>query len=183
MASAVPVIRKVKTDALNYVIINKLLFSINTQEMLACITPNILLVMPEKLEPVILHNVSEFLVSFTSRGLKIFLTICKNYFLNKMLAKIYMPRKACDICQRTKFKSLKIRSFHPRIPTDHSPMKSLSVDITVVQQNFDNSKHLLVTSCKIINFILAIHIKSRLAQVIGDALFHRIICILAHQNV
>ena len=47
---------KVKTDALNNVVINEIFFCINTLEMLESITPNILVVIPEKLQLVISHT-------------------------------------------------------------------------------------------------------------------------------
>ena len=50
------VLNKHKTDTLNYIVIYELLFSINIQVELANITPNIWMVMPEKLETVYLHT-------------------------------------------------------------------------------------------------------------------------------
>ena len=45
--------------------------------------------------------------------------------------------KSCDICQRTKFKLLKNRHYHPRKPVDDSPMDILSVDIRSMQNGFN----------------------------------------------
>ena len=56
------------------------------------------------------------------------------------VSKIYMFVKACDLCQRKKFKSLKLRPFYSQIPADYLPMKSLSVNIKFMPKGFDNFK-------------------------------------------
>ena len=55
--------KRVWTDALNYIVINNPLFSINAKEKFIKITLNILLVIPEKLEPVVLHTYYNSLLS------------------------------------------------------------------------------------------------------------------------
>ena len=53
-----------------------------------------------------------------------FLTMCKNYCVHSILARIYIFVKAYDTCQRTEMKSLNNETFHPIIPVEYSPMKS-----------------------------------------------------------
>ena len=78
--------------------------------------------------------------------------------------------KVCDIHQRTKVRSLKNIPFHLRIPTDFSPKESLSVGIKFMPKGFDDFKYPLFVTCDITNFILAIPIKARVAQVVAKAI-------------
>ena len=56
-------------------------------------------------------------------------------------------------------------------------MERLSADIKYMPQGFDNFKFLLVVTCELTNFTLAIPLKQRTAQVVAEALLHRLICI------
>ena len=93
-----------------------------------------------------------------------------------MLAKICMFVKACDICQKTKIKFLQHRPYPLRIPVDYSWIESLLVDIKFMPKGFDGLNYFLVANWKITNFILAILIEYKTAQVIGETLIHRVIC-------
>ena len=79
--------RRIKSNAVNYIVINDIQFFINTQKRLTNITPNILLVIPEKLEPVILHTTHKSLLALHQGAWKTFLTKHKNYYMHYMLAK------------------------------------------------------------------------------------------------
>ena len=87
MLSPVPTQKRVKLDALNYVVIYDLLFCIMMQGKLSNITPSILLVIPEILELVIVHMYHFSLLIYHQEAWKMFLTMSKNYFMYKMLAK------------------------------------------------------------------------------------------------
>ena len=54
--------------------------------------------------------------------------------------------------------------------------ESLAVDIKFMPKGFHDFKYVLVATCKITNFILAIPIESGTAQVIVEALINRVIC-------
>ena len=49
-------------------------------------------------------------------------------------------------------------------------------------KGFDDFKYLLLTTYKTTNFVLAMLIKIRAAQVVAETLIYRVIYILAHQN-
>ena len=83
-----------------------------------------------------------------------------------MLADIQVCVIASDICQRTGIKSLKNRPYHPRILVDYSLVEVLSVDIKFILKGFDDFKYLLITTCEITNFVLAILNTFRTMQVI-----------------
>ena len=67
------------------------------------------------------------------------------------------------------------RSYHPRIPVGHLLINSLSVDINFIPKVFDDFKYLLAATCEITSFVLAIPNKSSAAQVLSEALIHRVI--------
>ena len=77
-----------------------------------------------------------------------------------------------DKCQKTKLKSLKNRPFDPRTPVVDSPMEFFPGGVNFISKDFETFKYLLVTTCKRMNFILAITIKTRAAQVVAEALVH-----------
>ena len=121
-----PVERRVNTHALNYTVINKLLFFwVNTHNKLAKITPTILLVIPKNkyitcsifrsLEH-IPHNVKELLHAH-------------KYGQNSMFA------KSCDRCLGTKIKSLKTDPSHLGYPLTFPQWKACQWTLNLCQKD------------------------------------------------
>ena len=77
-----------------------------------------------------------------------------------------------DIYQRSKIKSFNNRSFYPRILFDYPTVESLSFDIKYIPQVLMD-----LNICEITNFVLAVYIKTRVAQVVAEASIHKVICI------
>ena len=125
LQSSVLAQRRVKLDALTYIIINELLFLTSKQEKWANITPHILFRITENLEPIILHKYHTGLFAACQGTWETFFTMRKNFFMYSRLVYIPVFVKECAICKWIKIKSLKNRPVHPQIPTDHSSMQNL----------------------------------------------------------
>ena len=100
----------------------------------------------------------------------------KNYYMHSLLANISMFVKDYDICQRTRIKSLKHRPYHSRIPLDYSPMKDLLSAMKLMPKGFNDFKYPLVTTCEIVNFVLATPINSEQYNHCSNLIL-RVICI------
>ena len=57
------------------------------------------------------------------------------------------------------------------------------VNIECMQKGFDDFKYLLVATCEISNFVLAIPIKTSALQVVAETNIHRVICIFVTQKL
>ena len=58
-------------------------------------------------------------------------------------------------------------------------METLSVDTKFMQKGFADFKYLLVATYDIVNFVLAITIKYRVALVVAEVLAHQVMCIFS----
>ena len=99
-----------------------------------------------------------------------------------MLTEICMSVTACDTYQIMRINSFKNRPYHLKISVDYASMESLLFDTKFVWKGFTHLKYLLVTTCEIMNLVLAIPIKTRVTQEATKALTHRVLYIFVYQN-
>ena len=92
------------------------------------------------------------------------LTTYQHYPMPSMYNKFGLIVKACEICVRKI--NMKDRLYPPRIPIDYKDMP----------YGFDRFKYLLVATCDITNFVIAIQQKKIDVEVDSEAQIHRIIC-------
>ena len=169
--------KTIRAEALNYMVINDLLFRIDLRRTIDDEGNQLLLVIPEDYESQIFNTYHNSLLASHQGPWKTFLTLRKKFFMHNMLNKLKKFIEACHVCLKTKAKSTINKPQYGRIPTDYSPMSSLSADIKYMPDGFANYRFLLVTTCEHTNFTMAIPLQERNAQAIAEALIHRVISI------
>ena len=85
--------------------------------------------------------------------------------------------EACSVCQRIKPKQDRNKPYYGYIPKDYVPLEHLAVDIKYMPDGFDNFRYIVLTTCEHTNFVFAVPTKERDAQMMLDALIHRIFTI------
>ena len=83
--------------------------------------------------------------------------------------------EACHTCLKTKPKYMKNQPVYGRIPVDYASMQDLSIDIKPIPQAFRGYHHLLVITCDQTNFTIAVPLRDQTAQMVAEALIHRVI--------
>ena len=166
----------IRAEALNYVIINHFLFRIDTRKDkdLDKGSP-FLLVILEKYEPIIFNTYYDSLLAGHQGPYRTAMTIRQKFFIHNLMNKVKRYIEACHTCLKTKPKYMKNRPIYGRIPVDYTPMQDLSIDIKTMPQAFGGYHLLLVITCDQTNFMIAVPLRDRTAQMVAEALIYRVI--------
>ena len=122
-------------EALNSVVVNNFLFSIDTRKDKDRDKGNLfLLVIPEKYEPIIFHTYHDSLLAGHQGPLLTTMTIRQKFFIHNLMNKIKRYIEACHISLKTKPKYMKNRPVYRCILVDYAPMQDLSIDIKTIPQ-------------------------------------------------
>ena len=98
----------IRAKALNYVVINHLLFRTYTQKDKDLDKGNsFLLVTPEKYEPTIFNTYHDFLLAGHQGPYHTAMTIRQKFFIHNLMNKVKRYVKACHTCLKTKPKYMK----------------------------------------------------------------------------
>ena len=166
----------IRAKAPNYVVINHILFRIDTQKDKDLDKGNsFLLLIPEKYEPIIFNTYHDSLLAGHQGPYHTAMTIRQKFFIHNLLNKVKGYIEACHTCLKTKPKYMKNRPTYGRIPVDYPPMQDLSIDIKMMPQAFGGYHLLLVITCDQTNFMIAVPLRDRTAQMVAEALIYRVI--------
>ena len=164
----------IHAEALNYVIVNNLLFRIDTQRDKDRDKGNLfLLVIPEKYKPIIFHTYHDSLLAGHQGPFQTAMTIRQIFFIHNLMNKVKRYIEACHICLKTKPKYMKNRPVYGWIPVNYAPVQDLSIGIKIIPQAFGGYHLLLVITCDQTNFTIAVPLRDR--QTIAEALIYRVI--------
>ena len=169
--------KKISGEAANYVVVNGLLFKIAQHKESGKWTHYLLLVIPEKFEANILNMYHNSLLAMHQGPYRTFLTMRKQFYFPNMLPKIQKYIEACTLCQRTKPKNTKQRSYYSRIPTEYIPCENLAVDLKKMPMGIIYHEYLLIATCEKTNFVHTIPMQNRQTEMIANALLHRVCCL------
>ena len=166
----------IRAEALNYVISNHFLFQIDTQKDKDLDKGNsFLLVIPEKYEPIIFNTYHNSLSAGHQGPHHTAMTIRQKFFIHNLMNKVKRYIETCHTCLKTKPKYMKNRPTYGRIPVDYTPMQNLLIDIKMMPQTFGGYHLLLVITCNQTNFMIAVPLRDRTAQMVAEALIYRVI--------
>ena len=164
----------IRAEALNYVVINKFLFRIDTRKDRDLDKGNLfLLVIPEKYKPIIFNMYHDSLLAGHQGPYYTVMTIRQKFFIHNLMNKVKKYIEACHTCLRTKLKYMKNQPVYGRIPVDYAPMQDLSIDIKTMPQAFRGYHLLLVITCDT-NFTITVPLRDRTAQMVAEALIYRV---------
>ena len=166
----------IRAVALNYVVINHLLFRIDMRKDRDLDKGNLfLLVIPEKYEPIIFNTYHDSLLAGHQGPYRTVMTIRQKFFINNLMNKVKRYIEACHTCFKAKPKYMKNQLVYSRIPVDYAPMQELSIDIKTMPQAFGGYHLLLVITCDQTNFMIAVPLRDQTAQMVAEALIYRVI--------
>ena len=161
----------IRAEVLNYAVIDGCLFRIDTRKDKEKDKANsLLLVIPEKYEPIILHSYHDSLLAGHQGPFRRAMTIRQKFFIHNLMNKVKRHIEACHTCLKMKPKYKKNRPVYSRIPVDYTPMQDLSIDIKSMPQAFGGYHLLLVITCDQTNFTIAVPLRDRQAQTVAEAL-------------
>ena len=176
LPSSVKVQNCIRAKALNYVVINNILFRIDMQKDRDLDKGNLfLLVIPEKYEPIIFNTYHDSLLVGHQGPYHTVMTIRQKFFIHILMNKVKRYIEACHTCLKTKPKYMKNSPVYSRIPIDYASMQDLSIDIKTMPQAFGGYHLLLVITCNQTNFTIAVPLRDWTAQMVAEALIYRVI--------
>ena len=158
------------------VVINNFLFRIDMQKDKDVDKGNLfLLVVPEKYEPIIFNKYHDSLLAGHQGPYRTAMTIRQKFFIHNLMNKVNRYIEACHMCLKTKPKYMKNGPVYGRVPVDYAPMQDLSIDIKTMPWAFGGYHLLLVITCDLTNFTIAVPLRDRTAQTVVEALIYKVI--------
>ena len=91
----------IQLEAQEYVLLNDILCKINNIGDTNQSESNLLIVIPEKYQPMIFHQYHNNILTSHQAAWKTYITMKKNFYFPGILNKLKQYITACDICQRT----------------------------------------------------------------------------------
>ena len=166
----------IHAEALNYAVVNNVLFQIDTRKDKDRDKGNLfLLVIPEKYKPIVLHTYHDSLLSGHQGPYRTAMTIRHKFFIHNLMNKVKRYIEACHTCLKTKPRYMKNRPVYRRIPVDYTLMQDLLIDIKTMPQAFGVYHLLLVITCDQTNFTIAVPLRDQQTQTVAEALIYRVI--------
>ena len=103
----------IHAEALNYVVVNNFLFKIDTQKVKDRDKGNLLLlVIPEKYKPIILHTYHDSLLAGHQGPYRTAMTIRQRFFIHNLMNKVKRYIEPCHTCLKTNPKYMKNRPMY-----------------------------------------------------------------------
>ena len=138
--------------------------------------PKLMLCIPRMYVPVLLYQYHDMILSGHHGITKTLETLQQKYFFPEMIMYIKRYIKGCEICQARKDRKDIPKAFYPRIPLDFRPMARVSLDAKFMPHSRMGYEHILVCTCEISNWIIAVPVQDTTAPTLFEAIFYRLIC-------
>ena len=112
-----------------------------------------------------------------------YLTMRKNYYFPGMFQRIVAYIQSCNRCQEIKGKRDMARTFHERIPKDFEPFETISIDFKSMPVSPTSFRHLMVVTCSMTRFIVAVPLKTLDAPTVCEALIQKVLTVFGIPSV
>ena len=158
-------IKKVKTLAENFVLLDSLLFKLVT-------TPDketALLAIPEICvdKIIALYHVSLF--AGHQGVVKTYLTMKDKFFIPNLMHYLRSFIKGCHICQLTRSDKPPMRQLQPQIYLNYRPLSKLSMDLKVMPRSQKGHKFILCIIDEMTNYLITVPIHHSRSEEVGEA--------------
>ena len=167
MPSSKGAICKVEALAERYILLDSLLFRLNTS--------------PDK-EKALLACADQIITQYHSslfidhQGvIKTYLTIVDKFFIPDLMHYLHSYIKGCHICQLSKKDKIPIRQFQTRINLNYRPLSRLSMDLKVIPKSYKGHKFILCVIDEMTNYLITMPIYQARSEEVGDALIDNVI--------
>ena len=178
-------IKKVKTLAESFVLIDSLIFKLVTmpdKEAAVLAIPEICI---DKI--IALYHTSLF--TGHQGVVKMYLTMRDKFFTLNLIHYLRSFIKGCHICQLSRSDKPPTRQLQPQIYLNYRPLSKLSMDLKVMPRSQKGHKFILCISVKMTNYLITVPIHHSRSEEVGEALIEHIIskfcapdCIIMDQD-
>lgn len=104
-----------------------------------------------------------------------FLTIRRNFYIPGLFQRIVAYIQSCNRCQEVKGKRDMVRTFHERIPANFEPFETISLDFKSMPVSPASYKYLMIVTCSMTRFVVAVPLKTLDAPTVCEALIQKVI--------
>ena len=133
------------------------------------------LAIPEQYVDLLLHVYHDSLLGGHLGTSKTYLTIKEKFFVPRLFELVRLYKGACQVCQLTANPQANNRAFMPRIPSEYMPMAFVSCDIKYMPRTKDGFEYMLVFTCEITGYVVAVPLKQRTGEYIAEAVLRHIV--------
>ena len=162
---------KIETLAESYILLDSLLFRLNTSPD----KEKALLAIPEMCTDQMITLYHSHLFAGHQGVITTFLTIADKFFIPDLMHYLHSYIKCCHICQLSKKDKIPIRHFQTQINLNYRPLSRLSMDLKVMPKSCKGHKFILCVIDKMTNYLITMPIYQARSEEIGDALIDNII--------
>ena len=172
-----------KSQCSQYLLIKGLLFKLVYPGWDKTMKPHLVLCVPEKLIPTILHQYHDSILSGHPGVTCLYNKLRKKYFFPGMhdLCRQYVI--TCFNCESRKRKLPGMKIHYPRIPLDYKPLSRLSLDLKSMPYSKMGYDQILVCTCEVTNYVMAFPIPNGRSETIAEVIFNRIVCVFGTPKV
>jgi len=135
------------------------------------------LALPESMAETVISQYHDSLLASHQGVIRTVATIRRYFYSPRLFDLVCNYIRACHQCQKFRGKPDKLRPFHERIPDEYLPMDRLSLDIKTMPKSATGFKYLLVCSCEITRYVIAVPLKDTQAETIAEAICQKIVCV------
>ena len=171
LPSSKSAICKVETLAERYVLLDSLLFRLNT----SLDKEKALLAIPEVCADQIITLYHSSLFAGHQGSNQKYLSIVDKFFIPDLIHYLHSYIKGCHICQLSKKDKIPTRQFQTRINLNYRPLSRLSMYLKVMPKSYKGHKFTLCVIDEMINYLITMPICQAKSEEVGDALIDNII--------
>ena len=178
-------IKKVKTLAESFVLLDSLIFKLVTmpdKEAAVLAIPEICI---DKI--IALYHTSLF--AGHQGVVKTYLTMRDKFFIPNLMHYLRSFIKGCHICQLSRSNKLPTRQWQPQIYLNYRPLSKLCMDMKVMPRSQKGQKFILCIIDEMTNYLITVPIHHSRSQEVGEALIEHVIskfcapnCIIMDQD-
>ena len=164
-------IKKVKTLAESFVLLDSLIFKlVTTSDKEAAV-----LAIPEICIDKIIALYHTSLFAGHQGVVKMYLTMKDKFFIPNLMHYLRSFIKGCHICQLSRHDKLPTRQLLPRIYLNYRPLSKLSMDLKVMPKSQKGHKFILCIIDKMTNNLITVPIHHSRSEEVGEALIEHVI--------
>ena len=144
--------------------------------------PKLKMCIPEDYISLVIYQYHDMLLSGHQGTLRTYLTIRRRFWFPHMLDYINKYISSCLVCQSRSNKESTPRMNYVRIPENYRPMSSISIDCKYMPPSKMGYRYILLCTCEITNFVVAVVLSDLTSTTLFDALLLRVISIFGNPD-
>ena len=166
--------RRFRNECENYILCNGVLFRIiigrsKNEE------PQLRLCITEELIPHVLYMYHDTLMAGHQGVTRTALTIKQRFQIPYLIEYLRRYIKGCITCQTRSKKLPGMKANYARVPDKYRPMAYISIDCKQMPPSNLGYNHILICTCEVTNFVVAVSLVDLTSTTLFDALFFRVI--------